>query len=131
MQTTQDPQIIDNSNNTVKISAPPPSSISTVSQNLQKKVQFFRKASPDMSQLYAIMLRGGEIGAFIYYRGSPHRTEKWETENTVLCEIRLMRGLRIFQVHTCKMGISSLLNCSSILEFAWLSSRNTNPKFKN
>ena len=38
VQTTQDPQIIDNSNNTVKISAPPPSSISTVSQNLQKMV---------------------------------------------------------------------------------------------
>ena len=52
-----------------------------------------------------------------YYRGSPHKTVKWETENTVLCEIVLcetilellpktvlcetllctMRGIEIFQ----------------------------------
>ena len=53
----------------------------------------------------------------IKYRGSPHKTVKWETENTVLCEIVLcetilellpktvlcetllctMRGIEIFQ----------------------------------
>ena len=52
-----------------------------------------------------------------FYRGSPHKTVKWETENTVLCEIVLcetvlellpktvlcetllctMRGIEIFQ----------------------------------
>ena len=43
VQTTQDPQIIDNSNSTVKISAPPnPSSSVTVSQNLQKSAMFWK-----------------------------------------------------------------------------------------
>ena len=56
-------------------------------------------------------------GTHILYRGSPHKTVKWETENTVLCEIVLcetilellpktvlcetllctMRGIEIFQ----------------------------------
>ena len=29
------------------------------------------------------------------YRESPHRTVKWEKENTILCEIRTMRGLEL------------------------------------